>query len=371
MIKAPSVVWKHALQFISYLLYVYSAGIVYLFIRLYGHNVRGAVYTSSVELLISTFFLAGFGISLVIFLTNKIFDHINRANRLSVFLAIFFRTITGVLVAVTAVGLTAYMVSLDTDNAFRQTVYNVSFNNPFFVRFLIYLFYTLFILNIIIHLQKRNSISLIQTISGRYTVPQFQKYVFALIDMNDYSQILSRIGEERISVLLQDCFIELDESIAKFGGRIANYMGDTVLVYWPYTPARVSCYLEVLFDFFARIQRKKDYFLSRYRIVPRFKAGCNVGMLTAYTIRTPSTNVFSFLGDTLNIAARAKSAHTLADASAEYSVFVTKQLSDMTRTSHIPHVSVLSMGTIPLKGKKHPQEIMQYKYQNLQDIHGH
>ena len=87
-------------------------------------------------------------------------------------------------------------------------------------------------------------------------------------------------GKKRHS--LKDFFAQITNPILDNKGEIYQYVGDEVVIAWKYKDGTrrnrcVACF----FDMKKYIDLKSDYFMNRYGLVPRFKAGLHCGRVIA------------------------------------------------------------------------------------------
>ena len=145
-------------------------------------------------------------------------------------------------------------------------------------------------------------------ISGRYRFPVQEERVFLFIDLKSSVTYAERLGHQRYSELLQECFYDLDESVIRYDGEIYQYVGDEVVVTWPLDKGIdqgkcVKCFL----DFDRRIQHRKEFYLEHFDALPEFKAGVHGGLLTAVEIGSQKKEI-AYHGDVINAASRIQGA---------------------------------------------------------------
>ena len=126
------------------------------------------------------------------------------------------------------------------------------------------------------------------------TEPKIQRKLAALFaaDVADYSRLMS-VDEEGTTKTLSEYRLIMDELIAKYGGRIANTAGDSVLAEFASSVEAVRCAVEI-----------QESLLSRSSTCPpnrriEFRIGVNIGDV----IQKDG----DLLGDGVNVAARLES----------------------------------------------------------------
>ena len=98
------------------------------------------------------------------------------------------------------------------------------------------------------------------------------------IDLNDSTTIAERLGNEQYSSFVKECINDISDAIILNGGEIYQYVGDEVSVVWS-LGGRIERCLDCFFKIQLIIDGKREQYLSRYGIVPQFKAGAHLGMV--------------------------------------------------------------------------------------------
>lgn len=141
-------------------------------------------------------------------------------------------------------------------------------------------------------------------ITGRYHRPKSENRLFLFIDLHGSTSIAERLGHERYSRLLKECFHDLTDVVLDTGASIYQYVGDEVVLTWstrkPRSPKQC---LEAFFRFERRLESRRGYYLERFGVAPRFHAGADVGTVTATEVGDIKRDI-AYHGDPLNTAAR-------------------------------------------------------------------
>ena len=144
----------------------------------------------------------------------------------------------------------------------------------------------------------------IPTLLGKYHHPVSEMRIFLFIDLKSSSGIAEKIGHIKYSRLIQDCFRELDAVIFRYNAQIYQYVGDEVVLTWDLTKGlKKNRVIQLYFAFMDRIDKRQDYFLKEYGIVPFFKAGAHLGEVTAAEFGNVKRQI-AYHGDVLNTASR-------------------------------------------------------------------
>ncbi len=145
---------------------------------------------------------------------------------------------------------------------------------------------------------------LIDFLLGKYHRPKEDKRIFMFLDLKSSTTYAEKLGHIRYSQLLQDCFFDLTDIVLKYEAKIYQYVGDEVVLSWDVTEGinQGNC-LNTFFAYESLLDERSDYYLSKYGIVPEFKAGVNIGKVTVAEVGEIKKEL-AFHGDALNTAAR-------------------------------------------------------------------
>ena len=186
----------------------------------------------------------------------------------------------------------------------------------------------------------------IPALLGKYHHPKSETRVFMFIDLRSSATIAEKIGHIRYSRLIQDCFRELDQEIFKYRAQIYQYVGDEVVLTWNVQDAvtKNRC-LRLFFAFVYRLEKKREYFLKEYGVMPVFKAGGHVGEVTVAEFGNVKRQI-AYHGDVLNTASRIQGKCNLFGLSLLISCPLKDILTDDAR------FTFEEMGDIELRGKE-------------------
>ena len=186
---------------------------------------------------------------------------------------------------------------------------------------------------------------------GKYHQVKQEERLFLFIDLNDSTDIAEEMGELEYSHLLQDYFYDISEPIARYFGRVYQYVGDEVVVTWPlqkglrYAVA-VRCYFAVQ----KQIRRYSAYYEKRYGRVPGFKAALHGGTVVVSEVGKYKSEI-AYHGDVLNTTARMLGkCHELAS-----DLLVSNWV--ISQTTMPAYLKADDMGVFQLKGKQQEVQI--------------
>ena len=136
---------------------------------------------------------------------------------------------------------------------------------------------------------------LLNVILGRYRHPIREDRVMMFLDLTGSTSLAEALGEVRMQDLLTRFFFDIDEPIVAHGGEVHAYVGDEVIVSWPFT-AQVSegrC-LDCFFAVEDRIEESADTYRREFGSVPAVsrRAACGPGGYQRMRRLTPSDRLF-------------------------------------------------------------------------------
>jgi adenylate cyclase len=188
-------------------------------------------------------------------------------------------------------------------------------------------------------------------IIGRYYNPREEDRIFLFLDMKSSTQHVEQLGNLKYSQLIQDCFVDLTDSLIRQEVEIYQYIGDEAVMTWKVNDGvrNANC-IRVYFDFMNTLELKKDYYQNKYGLQPFFKAGVNVGSVVVTEVGVVRREI-AYLSEVLHTAAR------IQGKCNEYSrgILVSTELRELLETSR--GVIFDSIGFLPLRGKSENEEL--------------
>ena len=140
-------------------------------------------------------------------------------------------------------------------------------------------------------------------IAGKFYTPQEEFRIFMFVDLNSSTTIAEKLGHLSYSNFLKDCFYDL-AIVHNYGAQIYQYVGDEAVLTWEVS--KMKSILECVDAFWAfndELMKKSQYYKDKYGIVPEFKAGMSIGVVTVVEIGDIKKEI-AYHGNTLNTAAR-------------------------------------------------------------------
>ncbi len=139
---------------------------------------------------------------------------------------------------------------------------------------------------------------------GKYKKPKEEKRIFMFLDLKSSTTIAETLGHYKYSQLIQDCFYDINDVVPKYDAEIYQYVGDEVVLSWPYAKglANKNC-VALFFEFQDVLKSKTDYYIQKYGLIPEFKAGLHGGKLMVAEVGIVKKEL-AFHGDVINTSAR-------------------------------------------------------------------
>jgi adenylate cyclase len=86
--------------------------------------------------------------------------------------------------------------------------------------------------------RKLGKDAIFNLIFGKYHQVKQEDRVFLFIDLNHSTEIAEEMGELEFSHFLQDYYYDISEPIARYFGRVYQYVGDEIVITWPIKKGR-------------------------------------------------------------------------------------------------------------------------------------
>lgn len=160
--------------------------------------------------------------------------------------------------------------------------------------------YFAFLVEIIRLIGRSNFIKLV---TGRFYSPKEEYRIFMFIDLNSSTGIAEKLGHIAYSHFIKDCYSDLDV-VDKFDTEIYQYVGDEVVFTWQRSKTRsIDQCIDAFWAYSDKLSARAPYYNSRYGVVPEFKAGMSIGMVTVVEIGEFKKEI-AYHGNTLNTTSR-------------------------------------------------------------------
>jgi len=187
--------------------------------------------------------------------------------------------------------------------------------------------------------------------TGKYHKPIEEKRIFLFSDMKSSTTIAEQLGHIKYFELLREYYSDFSDAIIRHSGEVYQYIGDEIVISWKYEEGIknnncINCFFAMKED----LQKRSDWYVSTFGVVPTFKAGLHVGAVTTGEIGALKKEII-FTGDVLNTTAR------IQGLCNQYNVdiLVSEDLIKVLPLANKFQVSAL--GTKGLKGKEEKMEL--------------
>lgn len=148
---------------------------------------------------------------------------------------------------------------------------------------------------------------LINLLLGQYRHPRVETRIFMFLDLEGSTTIAERLGHQEFCRLIQESFRDLAGVANRRNVEIYQYVGDEAILTWiPELGLEDGNCVRVFFDFEHQIDSRSSFYREQFDVVPKFKAGVNIGPVTVAEIGVDKRDI-SYLSDVLNTAARLES----------------------------------------------------------------
>jgi adenylate cyclase len=181
--------------------------------------------------------------------------------------------------------------------------------------------------------------------TGYYRRPRIEERIFLFLDLKSSTTIAERLGPEKYSRLLRQCFYDLNDVVLTYRAQIYQFVGDEVVLTWrnrdPGSPSRS---LRVFFDFKEKLRNRKALYEKKYGVVPIFRGGIDMGAVTATEVGDIKREI-AYHGDPINTAAR------LLELSKDYGHMLVISGKTKTEISSSEEFTIEHRGEVKLRGK--------------------
>lgn len=142
---------------------------------------------------------------------------------------------------------------------------------------------------------------------GRYHNPVEENRIFLFVDLIGSTALASQYGDLGLQRLLTRFFFDIGRPVAEHGGEIHAYIGDEVIITWPYKAGaeRARC-IRCFFALQNVLHGHAEVYEKLFGVKPRIRAGLHGGSIIVSECGDTKKSIVYF-GDTMNTAARLES----------------------------------------------------------------
>lgn len=146
-----------------------------------------------------------------------------------------------------------------------------------------------------------------EILTGKYLKPRNEKRIIMFLDLKDSTSIAEQLGHEKYFLFIRDFIYYVSMAVLDNRGMIYQYVGDEVVVTWPYKKKNILKSIHAVIESRKAMQRKSDYFRRTYGVTPEFRVGMHAGNVTIGEIGVIKKDI-AISGEAMNITARIRSA---------------------------------------------------------------
>ncbi len=189
----------------------------------------------------------------------------------------------------------------------------------------------------------------INIMMGRYLQPREENRIIMFLDLKDSTPIAEKLGHREYFKFIRDFIFYISYGMIPHDGRIYQYVGDEIVVWWPATPKNARKAVAALISARKELNKHGESFRRNYGVLPEYKAGLHAGIVTVGQVGIIKKDLV-MSGDAINTAARIRSACT--DLNQKY--LMSKELVSLL---DLAHWQARSLGEVDLKGKNQTMEL--------------
>lgn len=175
--------------------------------------------------------------------------------------------------------------------------------SPLFQRdFIFSIGFIIFVLFMVQIIQLIGRVNFFKLFFGLYHQPREVSRIFMFLDLKNSTGIAEKMSNKMYSSFIKDFFYDISDVIIMFKGEVYQYAGDEVIVVWPIKKDNNNC-INSFFKMEAIIESRKNIYLSKYNMIPEFKAGIHIGQVVVTTVGKHKKEIV-YHGDVLNTTSR-------------------------------------------------------------------
>ena len=188
---------------------------------------------------------------------------------------------------------------------------------------------------------------------GKYLSPKEEKRIIFFIDLKDSTPIAEKLGHKKYFFFIRDFIHHISLALLEYDGLIYQYVGDEIVVSWLSNKSNKHKSLQCMIRARRIIQKESDYYRREYGIVPEYRIGAHMGLVTVGEIGIVKKDL-TMSGDAMNTTARIRT------QSGELNQKIVGS-ADFVKNIGLKDFQMESLGFIDLKGKKEALELFALK----------
>ncbi len=341
-------------------------GILYLFIFISYWGLRHLLKENEL-----TKYLDSGYIHLEIFLTAIIFGALFAViNTLTDTSRMRKRSFGAIITIRSALYLTAFLIAgfiiylvYNYFNILTEKQWQATFNyfTPIYIFSIItYFIIAIIFINFILQVNRKfGPGNLLKLILGKYSNPKNEHLIFMFMDLKGSTAIAEKLGHNKYSKLMQNCFHDLTDIVINYKASIYQYVGDEVVLTWDIKRGlqNLNC-IKAYFAFERKLISRENYYLNKFNTKPFFKCGLDCGEVTVVEIGEIKREI-AYHGDVLNTASRIEKKCTPLNRKMIISESLEKELPEK-----LNGFEKEPIGEIELRGKEGKIKLYSIEYLN-------
>ncbi|MEM6262509.1 MAG: adenylate/guanylate cyclase domain-containing protein [Bacteroidota bacterium] len=188
---------------------------------------------------------------------------------------------------------------------------------------------------------------LVSYVTGKYNHATWEDYILMFVDLKASTSLSEELDTLTYSDFISDFIDDITEAIYTFHGRIYQYVGDEVIVYWRLDKRKkknarpLHCFVRMM----DMIEERAPYYREKYGMLPQFKAGLHGGRIVVKEVGELKKEI-AFHGNPINTTSRIQTLCNDRNTNFLMSEYI------LERVELLPHYTAFSEGKFNLKGKK-------------------
>jgi adenylate cyclase len=188
---------------------------------------------------------------------------------------------------------------------------------------------------------------------GRYLQPREENRIIMFLDLKDSTPIAEKLGHKEYFKFIRDFIFFVSEGMISHDGRIYQYVGDEIVIWWPTSKKNAKLAVAGLITARKELNKHAELFRRNFGVLPEYKAGIHTGVVTVGQVGLIKKDLV-MSGDAINTAARIRSACT--ETNQKY--LASKEMVDLLE---MKDWQAESIGQVDLKGKNQTMELFALK----------
>ena len=144
---------------------------------------------------------------------------------------------------------------------------------------------------------------------GKYLQPSEERRIIMFLDLKDSTPIAEKLGHKEYFKFIRDFIFYISSGFLENDGRIYQYVGDEIVVWWPESKANARKAIHSLLSARKELNKHMNRFKRGYDTFPEYKAGIHTGIVTVGQVGIVKKDLV-MSGDAINTAARIRTACT-------------------------------------------------------------